>query len=307
MAYIRCFLKSNLAGLSCRRQTLKGDFIVSRTVTLWFVTAILIGSFSTTCVAETSEQARKIAEENNEAVVTVQLVVETSMSFGGETEKEENRISVPGTVIDPSGLVVSALSELDPTKVFSTFMEGETDSKFSSNVVDVKIKSADGTEIPADIVLRDRDLDLAFLRPKKAPASPMKFVDLSKSATPQLADELCVLYRLGPAASRSLAVLLQRVQAVVTKPRTFYVINGERFGCPAFALDGKPVGIVVMRTAPGDGRSTGMFSSNQDMLMVVLPCSTVLKAAQQAKEASPEKPAEKPATKPAPTETPKKN
>lgn len=250
--------------------------------------------------ADVGESARKIAEANGDAVVTVQLVIETRMSFGGESEKEERKVSAPGVVIDPSGLVVSSLSEIDPTKVLTAFMPDEAESSFSSEVVEVKIRLADGTEEPANVVLRDRDLDLAFLRPKKAPGQPMKCVDLSQAASPQLMDELVVLQRLGPSAGRSLSARVERVQAVVTKPRTFYVVDGDRFGCPVFAADGKPVGILVMRTGQPDSRSTGLFSMADDVLVTVLPCATIAKAAQHAKDAPPEKPSSKSETKPAP-------
>ena len=271
-------------------------------LTACILAAALVGVCSgLACRADVAEDARKIADANKDAVVTVNLVVETKMSFSGESQKEERKVSAPGTVIDPSGLVVSSLSEIDPTKMFSEFMPDDADSsKFSSEVVDVKIKTEDGTEIPADVVLRDRDLDLAFLRPKKAPETPLKFVDLSQAATPQVADGLVILSRLGQVANRALAVRFDRVQAVVTKPRTFYVVNGDRLGCPVFALDGKPVGTLVLRTSKGEGRSRGMFSMSDNVVMVVLPCSTVLKAAQQAKEAPPEKPSAEPAAKPEP-------
>lgn len=270
--------------------------------------ALFLGLPALARAAEDGELIRKIAETNGDAVVTIQLVLEMSMSYGGSNEKEERKISAPGTIIDPSGLVVSSLSEVDPVKAFSEFMAEDAESRVSSNIVDAKIRTNDGEEIPADLVLRDRDLDLAFLRPKKAPTAPMKFVDLSQACTPQLTDEVAILYRLGPAANRSLAVRVERIQSVVTKPRTFYVIDGERFGCPAFGMDGKPAGIVTLRTGQGDGRSIGMYSMSRDMLMVVLPCSTVAKAAEQAKTAEPEKPevpAAKPAAKPAPKATPK--
>ena len=250
--------------------------------------------------ADIGEAARKIAEANGDAVVTVQLVIETRMSFGGESEKEERKVSAPGVVIDPSGLVVSSLSEIDPTKMLTAFMPDESDSKFSSEVVEVKIRLADGTEEPADVVLRDRDLDLAFLRPKKAPGQTMKSVDLSQAASPQLMDELVILQRLGPSAGRCLSARVERVQAVVTKPRTFYVVDGDRFGCPAFAADGRPVGVLVMRSGQSDSRSTGLFSMADDVLVTVLPCATIAKAAQHAKDAPPEKPASKPEPKSAP-------
>jgi S1-C subfamily serine protease len=187
------------------------------------------------------------------------------------------------------------------------FASGETEGlKFSSDIVDIKIKTSDGDEIPADVVLRDKDLDLAFIKPKKAPMTPMKFVDFSQAAEPILMDELVILSRLGTVANRSLSVNLERVQSVVTKPRTFYVVKGIKSGGPAFSLNGKPVGALVMR-ASASGRSESMFPSMDDVLIVVLPCSTVNKIAQQAKNAQPEKSAAKETPAKQPAKPPVKN
>src|SRR2546422_4160959 len=58
-------------------------------------------------------------------------------------------------------------------------------------------RSDDGTEIPAEIVLRDRDLDLAFIRPKTKPANPMPAVDLrSEEHTSELQSRLHLVCRL---------------------------------------------------------------------------------------------------------------
>jgi S1-C subfamily serine protease len=271
----------------------------ARLVVVVVAALVMVIGLVTLCWADAAEEGRKIVEANKEAVVTVQLVIETR--YSGESEKDERKVSATGTVVDPSGLVVAALSQVDPTKVISEFMPDEDGgSKFQSNVVDVKFKTEDGTEIPADVVLRDPDLDLVFLRPKKAPETPMKFVDLSQAGSPQVMDEVVVLWRLGQVANRALAADVNRVQAVVTKPRLSYAVEARRLGCPVFSMDGKPVGLLVLRVTRGGGRGGGMYSAMDEFLTAVLPCAQVMKVAEQAKKAEPEKPApeEKPAAKP---------
>ncbi|MGC8863173.1 MAG: hypothetical protein ACP5R5_10425 [Armatimonadota bacterium] len=255
---------------------------------------VLTAGLGAACTADAGEEARKVIEANKEAVVTVQVVLETKMPYAGESEKEEKKVSATGTVVDPSGLVVAELSQVDPSAIMSQ-MEGET-GNYQVNIVDAKIRTEDGTEIPADVVLRDRDLDLVFLRPKKALETPMKFVDLSQGAQPQAMDEVVVLWRLGQVANRVLAGDVIRVQAVVTKPRLSYAMNAPSLGCPVFSLDGRPVGTVVLRVSRG-ARDSGFFGGGNEIATMILPCSTVLKAAQQAKQAEPEKPAAESAPK----------
>ena len=267
--------------------------------------AVLIVSSAVTFAA-IAEDARKIAESNKNAVVTVSLVIETTASYEGESNKREGKMSATGTVIDPSGLVVTSLTAINPSDMFSQYMDEDEGYKVSTKVIDVKIRTADGTEIPADVVLRDRDLDLGFIKPKKAPDAPMSYVDLTQAGTPDMMDELVLLNRLGQVGSRALAGTVDRVQAVVTKPRTFYVLSSSvsGMGYPAFVADGKPAGILTMRLSQNMDDNEGSLGGMDKVLAVVLPCSTVQKAAEQAKTAKPikeesPKPAEaKPAAKP---------
>ena len=280
-----------------------------RLLTLWAVTALAISAVSTS-FADTAEYARKIMEDNQNAVVTVQLVIETTASYQGQSEKQETKASATGTIIDPSGLVVTSVTSINPRDRFADLMDsGDQDYKMSTKVVDVKIKLGDGTEIPANLVLQDRDLDMAFIKPKTPPSAPFAFVDLTQPATPLAIDELVFLFRLGQVGNRTLAAGIERVAAVVTKPRLCYAIPGSAspsFGVPAFALDGKPVGITVLRSSMSKDQSSG-FATSDKMLAIVLPCSTIQKAAEQAKtavpqiveETKPEPKAAKPNAKPA--------
>ena len=94
-------------------------------------------------------------------------------------------------------------------------------------------------------------------------------------------------FSTGPWIS-SLYAAMGRVHAVVTKPRTFYVAGVSSFGGPAFALDGKPIGIQVMRSLKSGG-ARSMFSDPSDLMAgIVLPSSTVLKIAEQAKATVPQ-------------------
>lgn len=248
--------------------------------------------------------ARRIVQAHENAVIIVQLVLETSSSYEGATEKQQTKITATGTIIDPSGLAVTSLSEVNPTETFSRMFSEGSEFAMSSRAVDAKYKMPDGTEIPVDFVLRDADLDLAFLRPKKSPAKPMDFVDLSQAGTPQMLDEVLVLSRLGSAASRSLAATEDRIRAVVTKPRTFFLLNYSQhtsLGGPVFTLDGKAAGISVLRFAPGrveERRSRG--GMDDVMAVVALPSASVAKIAEQAKKSTPIKEEAKQPAKAAP-------
>ena len=126
---------------------------------------------------------------------------------------------------------------------------------------DVKLRLSDGKELPARIVLRDEDLDLAFLRPTTKPEKPLVAINLADEGKPALLDPVVVLTRLGRVGGWAPAASLQTIGAIIEKPRTFYVVetgSAGGMGTPAFTPSGKVVGLLTMRSIQS-GRS-GMFA-----------------------------------------------
>ena len=255
-----------------------------------FLAAVLTAGLLLSARAdEVANQGRAIFKKSQNAIVTVQLVQKVTMSSGGRSgESQEGKQEITGTVVDPSGLTVLALSATDPTEMYRR-MYGDR-YRAELEVSDVKILLEDGAEVPAEIVLRDKDLDLAFIRPKIKLTTPMAALDLAKSSPAQVLDAVVTLNRLGRAAGRSYSASLERITAVVQKPRTFYIPDSTMtvtsLGSPAFNLDGSVVGVVVMRTITaggGGGRQDAATS-------IILPAEDILKAAKQAPEAKGDEP-----------------
>jgi S1-C subfamily serine protease len=229
-------------------------------------------------------------------------VVKNKFGVAGlSNEAQESKQEVSGTVIDPSGLTVVSLSGTDPSSLMQSFMgglggDGEESVKFKmeSELSDVKLLCNDGTELSAEIVLRDKDLDLAFLRPKAKPSTPLQALDLTNSGKADVLDQVISINRLGKVAGRAHAATVERITAVVQKPRLFYVPGGEAtmtgLGCPGFSLDGKVVGIFVMRSLKSSGGGgMGMFAmQSPPITAILLPAEQVKKVAAQAPPAKEE-------------------
>jgi hypothetical protein len=236
--------------------------------------------------SELAEKGREIFKRNQHAVVTVQVVLK--LTYSGAAKSTETRQEITGTVIDPAGLTVLALSAADPSEMYQRVLaDPGSQPKLETEVTDLKILLADGTELPAEIVLRDKDLDLAFIRPKTKPGSPMAAVDFSQSTPVQLLDEIITLNRLNSAAGRAYAASVERISAVIEKPRTFYIpdstMTATTLGSPAFAFDGKVVGLFVMRAVNAKGGSSRNLREN--MTEIILPAADILKCAKEAPEA----------------------
>src|SRR5882724_4078655 len=139
-----------------------------------------------------ADKGRAIFKQHQHAVVTVQIVLKSKFSMSGRGgEANESRQDVTGTVVDPSGLAVLSLSATDPAQMLqSMFSSSDEDSKLKmeTELSDIKILLDDGTELPAEVVLRDRDLDLAFIRPKIKPSVPLLALDLSDSGKGEILD-----------------------------------------------------------------------------------------------------------------------
>jgi S1-C subfamily serine protease len=154
---------------------------------------------------------REITAKYGPAVVKVQIVMKMSMSFMGSGESQEQKIEVTGTTVDPSGLTIVSMSSTNPADMVQDMYGGDMeDMHFKTDVTDVKIRLADGKEIPAKIVLRDKDLDLAFLRPVNKPAVPLPYLDIKDSCKLDVLDQTITITRLGKIANRAW-LLLSRV------------------------------------------------------------------------------------------------
>ena len=238
--------------------------------------------------------AREIVKNWQAAIVNVRVVLKMRVSVGGrEMQSMDESVETVGTVIDPSGLTVLSLGALNPGAMMNKMMggggSGQERMEFGSEPSDVKLRLPDGKELPARIVLRDEDLDLAFLRPTTKPDKPLVAINLADEGRPSLLDPVVVLSRLGRVGGWAPAASLQTIGAIIERPRTFYVIEtgASTLGTPAFTSAGKVVGLLTMRSVQS-GRP-GMFSmmggaGALGLLPVILPAADVRDIAQQAPE-----------------------
>ncbi|MDI6774753.1 MAG: serine protease [Verrucomicrobiota bacterium] len=177
------------------------------------------------------------------------------------------------------------MSSVDPSPNYA-----KVETKF--DLKDVKIVLPDETELPAQVVLRDEDWDMAFLRPTAKPAKPLAAVDLAKSDTPQVFDEVVAVGRMAKVASHVPALYSTRIAAVVRKPRAFYVpqtMSGyglDHLGMPVFAMNGRLIGVILLRmmaASSGGGFATMMGGAEGiGIAGIVLPASQILETAKQA-------------------------
>ena len=235
---------------------------------------------------------RAITDKWQNCVVTIEVVTETHMSMFGSDTNKESKSEVIGTVIDPSGLTVTSLTMIDPMAFFNdvigSMAGGSKENSMSSStkVTSVKLFMPDGKAVPAQIVLRDKDLDLAFIRPLNKLSQPIPALDLAQTGEASALDNVIFLSRLGQIANRSVALYHHSIVAVVEKPRKYYVIDGENIASigPVFTQDGRLIGLIALRRNPVTSAQMNLFSAGNILLPTILPAATIADIAKQAPE-----------------------
>ncbi len=239
------------------------------------------------------EQGRAILAAHQDSVLPFYAVVNSSASAGGRSMpgREQTTRGV-GVVLTDDGLIVTALSSIDPASIMNGQKIATANGRVELNVVtqikELKIVMPDGLEISAGVVMKDTDLDLAFFRPKAGneDAKDAKFhpIDLTASGPAEALDDVLLVNRLGKAYSYQPSGAISEVTAKTEKPRPCYHVIAASGGAPVFTIDGKLLGIGANRKPPGDDPTDDPRTRAAEM-MVVLPAAEILRTAEQAKKA----------------------
>jgi S1-C subfamily serine protease len=245
--------------------------------------------------------ARRLVAERSDAVVVVRATVSMTVSAGDQPSQSQDRaVETLGTVVSPDGLVIVSAAAIDP----GAMADGRTVQtpggplrlSVVSDVKEVFIVLADGTELPAKVAIKDKDLNLALLGPVAKPSQPLVALDRWAELPLKVADEVVVLGRLGKGMERAPRADIDQVCAVISKPRPLAVIHLPYPGCPVLDLEGRLAGITSAKPEPDDmegGQGLGMTP-------VVVPVPTLrrfLEAGAKALAAPASAPAPAPAAK----------
>jgi hypothetical protein len=226
--------------------------------------------------------ARATAGQSGKAVVTIRLVLK--LKVGGQDH--EQKMEVPAVVIEPSGLTVASASSIDPSGALRRMVDAQRQRvSLESEVKETVILLEDGTELEAAVVLKDTDLDLAFVRPRDAGLKLAAVTLKPRSGTVPLLTRIYVLGRLGKLGNRALAVATGEVRAYVRGPSPYYVTDGETSafnGSLAYTADGAPLGLFVKRFATSIDSQAGGRGS-ESVMTVLRPVDKLLELAAQAR------------------------
>jgi S1-C subfamily serine protease len=254
-----------------------------------FITLAAVASFSIIGIAAAGEPDlqtayQQVAKDRAESLVTITFVLKMKMGGMGDQESEEE---TSGVMIDPTGLVLVSNNQLSGfIGLMRRFSSG---GGISAIPTDIKVLVGDDTEgLEAELIARDTELDLAWVRIKEPGDRKFAAVDLGESVKPSLGQTLLSVGRLGKFFDRVPAVEELRISAFTSKPRDLYIPSGGgSLGLPVYTLDGKLVGVAVMQMPDSEDSGGSPFSMMGSMNSgggVILPAPAVVKATQRAKE-----------------------
>jgi hypothetical protein len=252
--------------------------MMGRRLGVALTTAIL--SLANHASAQTPEEravARDLIAKHGDAVVFVLGTTKIRINQGGkEVPNPDQRLQSLVTLLDSTGLGVMSLTALDPSDLASAQLSRGRAAGAAISVTmeasELRYRLADGREVPVRVVLRDKELDLAFLRPIAKPSAPMPAIDTAV-AKASAVDLVIDLERLPEVAGWQAAARFLSVQAVLEKPRTVYLPNGGVAGSPVFDTRGRFVGVVLRLKNESDAANAPF---------IVLPASDIREVAKQA-------------------------
>jgi hypothetical protein len=222
--------------------------------------AALLGVCADLCRADDTalvQAARTAAKNYDDAIINISLVVkvtaQSSLPLNLGSGKEQ-QVETVGTVIDSAGMVVTSLTAIDPIRAMPSMKvnvpgAGEGTIDFNSELHDLKIRLPDSTEIKGRVVLKDEDLDLAFIIPDDTPdaATLAKFVAFpltNVAPAAEIVDPIILLGRTGKSFNYTPTLNLARITACVSKPRKCY-LGATTLGTPVLDGQGRILGLIV--------------------------------------------------------------
>jgi S1-C subfamily serine protease len=236
-----------------------------------FLTALVTAALAAPLSAATEAEAaagREIVRKNADSIVSVELVVNAGAGRGGRGSAEQ-KVEVNATVISPTGLTVTSLAAIDPRVGRGRGSSDNSDSEFK----EVKLRLADNTEIPAMVVLKDAELDLAFIAPLAGtgPAKVFPYLNLEDAGKAEVLGTYFDMTRLPKNMQRAPVIQVVSVLGMIERPRKLILTTDQTLGCPVFDIKGKPLGIAL-----------AYLSNNTAIQIVVVPAEDIVDMAKQA-------------------------
>jgi len=246
-----------------------------------------------------------LLERQASSIVTVKVVLKTEFQIQGQAQDEEERVTVPGVVVDASGLVMVSNTPISGGRIRDMFeqMLGGQDFELSVTPLEMKVVFEGEEEgVDAFVAASDARLDLAFLQVEDLGDRELTAVDFGADAEvkPGIGAAILAVNRMGEGFDYAPYVEVGRVTGRVKKPRPAWRVSGVTSpGLPVFGSGGETLGVITLIASgvepEGGGGMFGGFGGEGDepVVPLLVPAKHVRGVIGQAKTRAAEVAAER--------------
>jgi len=189
----------------------------------------------------------------------------------GGTRSDVDEQVCMGMAVDPSGLVLVG-GHIFPDPYDRSMNAGIISmSREKSQPRDFRVE-VDGTKLPAEIIVHDKDLNMALLRIRSEKTLNLPVIEFDESATLEIADRFHVMTMLSEKYEFQKSFRSGRIRGIVGKSKKRYLQNAvsgfsginmaqeQVMGGPVFDSLGRVIGIMGLEPAkpPKEKRTTGL-------------------------------------------------
>ncbi len=261
----------------------------SRFLTLYLTLLTAFTCLPVTLQAQTDYE--KLLAEKSPALVAVKYLLKFSMPG---MDAQESEAEANGVMIDPKGIILCSNTRMGGIMAMMQRMMGGGDDRMddmSAVPTDIKVLIGDDTEgLPAKLVARDSELDLAWVQIKDPKDKKFDALDISVADIPKIGQELILVERLPKHHDRIPVFNETKLAGIAKKPRELFIpAHGiSSYGDPIFTTSGKLVGFTALQLPDRDSAGgpmammTEMFDMQRSMGALILPAAEVAKATKLA-------------------------
>lgn len=190
-------------------------------------------------------QKGSVPEQAKEQFSPVLLRMEANTQVGSDAEPmDSGRNTATAVVMSSDGLLITTLSAVDPLSMLGDRVSGD---EFRLKVSGLKVVLPDATEMPAQVLLRDKLTGFAVIKLNDKPKQPLAALPLAAVKPLDVGDDVFLVDRLGPDMENLCVVSSQMVMARLSNPVNRVVVTG-----------GNVVGAIVCNQA---GEVCGLVST----------------------------------------------
>lgn len=217
---------------------------MKKVILISFLMFILLSMNIYSQTASQDEIYRSVLDKNSDCVVNITYILNMKVEMGQGASNRQEKDETCGIVLSQDGLILVNNSQISGGAEISMIMKTNSD-QFDIKPTDFKVVLPDGSELPAKLLVKDSDLDIAFLKITDLKGKTLKPIDIDKAKEIKIGEEILGITRYGKSLHFAPRFHIFTINAILDFPRLMYDIDGSSpfLGMPAFSEDGKFIGM----------------------------------------------------------------